>query len=315
MPEVSIIIPIFNEADNIELLFTELAAELALLNKKYELIFVDDGSSDGSSLLLDQIASDNDNTRVLHMRRNYGQTAAIMAGISASKGDILVPMDGDLQNDPADIGMLIDKLREGYDVVSGWRKDREDNPLSRKIPSVIANKIISKIFKISLHDYGCTLKAYRRSVLENIRLYGEMHRFIPIYAAWEGGRVTEMVVSHRPRKHGVSKYGIDRTIRVFLDIFLLYFMDRALDRPIQFFGKFGLYSLVIAGLFLVTAIALKLLEIRDLVATPLLLIGLTFALSGVIFLLMGVLAELQARTYYESQNKNPYSIRKDEEKE
>ena len=221
-------------------MYSALVEALDQLNKSAEIIFVDDGSKDGSAPVLDNLAARDPRVRVLHLSRNYGQTAALMAAIQNSTGDVIIPMDGDGQNDPADIPRLLDKLNEGFDVVSGWRKEREDAALSRRLPSVIANRLISSLLHLPLHDYGCTLKAYRREVVEDVRLYGEMHRFIPIYAAWEGASVTELPVGHHPRRFGKSKYGITRVARVLLDLLILYFIDRAFDRPIQFFGKFGI---------------------------------------------------------------------------
>jgi dolichol-phosphate mannosyltransferase len=232
-----------------------------------------------------------------------------MAGIERASGDIFIPMDADLQNSPSDIPNLLSKLDEGYDVVSGWRKNREDNAVTRLLPSRVANWIISKVMRVPLHDYGCTLKAYRRDVIEGVQLYGEMHRFIPIYAAWEGARVTEIPVSHRARIFGASKYGLGRIFRVILDLFLLYFLDRALDRPIQFFGKFGLYALVLSFLTIIVALVLKFnLEI-SLILTPLPLLAATLGIAGVLFILLGIIAELMTRTYFAASGRMPYSVR------
>ncbi|CAG0964980.1 partial dolichol-phosphate mannosyltransferase, partial [Rhodocyclaceae bacterium] len=269
-----------------------------------------DGSTDGSTELLDQIAAEDRRLRIVHFRRNYGQTAALMAAIDHSTGDILIPMDGDLQNDPQDIPRLLDRLDEGYDVVSGWRKNRQDKAVSRKLPSKVANWIISRISGVSLHDYGCTLKAYRRSVLENVRLYGEMHRFIPIYAAWEGAAITEMVVTHHPRRLGVSKYGLGRITKVILDLVLIRFMHKAFDRPIQFFGKIGLYSGALAVLSGSWALWLKVDQGVSFISTPLPLLSVFLALSGVLCVLLGLLAELQMRVYFESQSKRHYAVRR-----
>jgi dolichol-phosphate mannosyltransferase len=221
---------------------------------------------------------------------------------------VIIPMDGDGQNDPRDIPRLLAKLAEGHDVVSGWRKRREDT-LWRRAPSVAANWLISTLMGVKLHDYGCTLKAYRRDVVEEIRLYGEMHRFIPIYAAWEGARVAELVVDHHPRRFGRSKYGMGRIARVILDLLILYFIDRAFDRPIQFFGKFGLGFIGLAIATVALAVGLRIFDGISLIQTPLPLLAATTALSGILFLLLGVLAEVQVRTYYESQNKPPYKVR------
>src|SRR6516164_784281 len=246
--DISVVIPVYDEAEALPELYRALASTLDRLPQSAEIIFADDGSRDGSGAALDGFAERDQRVRVLHLSRNYGQTAALMAAIQNSTGDIIIPMDGDGQNDPADIPRLLAKLDEGYDVVSGWRLARQDRALTRRLPSLIANRLISALLRVPLHDYGCTLKAYRREVVEDVRLYGEMHRFIPIYAAWEGARVTEIAVSHRPRRFGKSKYGIGRIVRVLLDLLIVYFIDRAFDRPIQFFGKlaFGFFGLAFA---------------------------------------------------------------------
>jgi glycosyltransferase involved in cell wall biosynthesis len=248
--------------------------------------------------------------RVLHLSRNYGQTAALMAAIQHSGGDVVIPMDGDGQNDPADIPRLLEKLGEGFDVVSGWRLAREDHALTRRLPSVVANWLISALLHVPLHDYGCTLKAYRREVLEDVRLYGEMHRFIPIYAAWEGARVTEIPVSHHPRRFGKSKYGIGRVARVLLDLLIVYFIDRAFDRPMQFFGKLGLGLVILAIAIFGWAVVLKYAWDVTLIQTPLPLLAATTGLSGVLFLLLGIIAEVQARIYFEARGRPPYKIRR-----
>ncbi len=306
---LSIIIPIYNEEDCIIPLVEEIIEALSELKKKYEIILVNDGSKDASGKILDQLSADNKNLKIIHFKRNYGQTAALMAGIKNSSGDVLIPMDGDLQNDPHDIPKMLDKLDEGYDVVSGWRKYRQDKRLSRIIPSTIANWIISKISNVDLHDYGCTLKAYRKSVIENVRLYGEMHRFIPIYSYWEGAKITELAVNHRSRKFGQSKYGLSRISRVVLDIVLIRFMHKALDRPIQFFGKIGLYSIFSSIITGIWACLLKLFMDISFVQTPLPLLTVFLTMSGIMFILLGLIAELQMRIYFESQDKLPYTIK------
>jgi glycosyltransferase involved in cell wall biosynthesis len=280
------------------------------LSQSAEIIFADDGSRDGSAETLDALAATDPRVRVLHLARNRGQTAALMAGIQNSTGDVIIPMDGDGQNDPADIPRLVAKLAEGFDVVSGWRVMREDHVLTRRLPSVIANWLISALLHVRLHDYGCTLKAYRREVVEDVRLYGEMHRFIPIYAAWEGARVTEIPVAHHRRSGGKSKYGIGRIARVVLDLLIVFFIDRALDRPIQFFGKLGLGCLCLSGLTLGWALAVKYLIGASLIQTPLPLLATTLGLSGILFLLLGILAEVQARTYFEARGRPPYKIKR-----
>jgi len=277
------------------------------LGKSTEILFIDDGSRDGSSAALDELALSDARVQVLHLRRNYGQTAAIMAGFQHCTGDVIVPMDGDGQNDPADIPRLLEKLSEGFDVVSGWRTVRNDT-FSRRLPSAMANRLISSLLGVRLHDYGCTLKAYRREVIEDVRLYGEMHRFIPIYAAWEGARVTELPVTHHARLHGKSKYGFGRISRVFLDLVILYFIDRAFDRPMQFFGKLGLAFWGLALLTLGWAAVLKFGYGVSLIQTPLPLLAATIGLSGVLFILLGIIAEVLTRIYFEARGKPPYKI-------
>jgi len=301
---------VYNEEEALPAFFRVLAETLDQLPQSAEIIFADDGSTDGSADRLDAIAETDPRVRVLHLSRNYGQTAALMAAIQNSSGDVVIPMDGDGQNDPADIPALLAKLAEGFDVVSGWRVAREDNALTRRLPSIVANSLISALFHVPLHDYGCTLKAYRREVVEDVRLYGEMHRFIPIYAAWEGARVTEIAVSHHPRRFGKSKYGIGRVARVLLDLLIVYFIDRAFDRPIQFFGKLGLGFLVLSVAALGWALVLKYTANISLIQTPLPLLAATIGLSGVLFLLLGIIAEVQVRIYYEARGRPPYKIRR-----
>jgi glycosyltransferase involved in cell wall biosynthesis len=308
--DISVVIPMYNEAKALPIFFRVLAEALDRLPQSAEIIFADDGSTDGSADQLDAIAETDPRVRVLHMSRNYGQTAAFMAAIQNSSGDIVIPMDGDGQNDPADIPRLLAKLAEGFDIVSGWRVAREDKALTRRLPSIVANWLISALLRVPLHDYGCSLKAYGREVLEDVRLYGEMHRFIPIYAAWEGARVTEIAVTHHPRRFGKSKYGIGRIVRVLLDLLIVYFIDRAFDRPIQFFGKlafcfFGLALATFAG-----AVAIKYTHGSSLIQTPLPLLAAVIGLSGILFLLLGIIAEVQARIYYEARGQPPYKIRR-----
>lgn len=308
---VSIVVPVYNEIGNLSPLYDEIQAVLKSDDTigSAELIFVNDGSTDGSTEALDQLAAKDTNFKVIHFRRNYGQSAALMAGIRHAQGEIIVLMDADRQNDPADIPNLIAKLDDGFDVVSGWRRDRKDKGLTRVLPSRIANALISKVSRVELHDYGCTLKAYRREVLENVDLFGEMHRFIPVYASWEGAKVGESVVNHRPRTSGVSKYGLSRTPRVILDIFLVYFMDRAIDRPIQFFGKIGIYSFGLAFLTGMWAVWAKFFNGQSFISTPLPLLVVLLAITGVLFLFIGLLAEIQVRTYFQSAGRPPYSLK------
>ena len=308
--DISVVIPVYNEAEALPELYRALSDTLDRLPQSAEIIFADDGSKDGSAAALDGFAEGDPRVRVLHLSRNYGQTAALMAAIQNSTGDVVIPMDGDGQNDPADIPRLIAKLADGFDVVSGWRTTREDNALTRRLPSVIANRLISALLHVPLHDYGCTLKAYRREVVEDVRLYGEMHRFIPIYAAWEGARVTELAVAHHPRRFGRSKYGIGRVFRVLLDLLIVYFIDRAFDRPIQFFGKLGVGFLVLSVAIFGWALVLKYAWDLSLIQTPLPLLAATIGLSGVLFLLLGIIAEVQARIYYEARGRPPYKIRR-----
>jgi glycosyltransferase involved in cell wall biosynthesis len=308
--DISVVIPVYDEAEALPELYRALSDTLDRLPQSAEIIFADDGSKDGSAAALDGFAEGDPRVRVLHLSRNYGQTAALMAAIQNSTGDIVIPMDGDGQNDPDDIPRLIAKLAEGFDVVSGWRTTREDNALTRRLPSVIANRLISTLLHVPLHDYGCTLKAYRREVVEDVRLYGEMHRFIPIYAAWEGARVTELAVAHHPRRFGRSKYGIGRVFRVLLDLLIVYFIDRAFDRPIQFFGKLGLGFLVLSLAIFGWALVLKYAWDLSLIQTPLPLLAATIGLSGVLFFLLGIIAEVQARIYYEARGRPPYKIRR-----
>ena len=308
--DISVVIPVYNEEGALPAFYRALAEALDRLPQSAEIVFANDGSTDGSADRLDAIAETDPRVRVLHLSRNYGQTAALMAAIQNSSGDVVIPMDGDGQNDPADIPCLLDKLAEGFDVVSGWRAAREDNPLTRRLPSVIANWLISRLLHVPLHDYGCTLKAYRREVLEDVRLYGEMHRFIPVYATWEGARVTEIAVTHHPRRSGKSKYGMGRIARVLLDLLIVYFIDRAFDRPIQFFGKL---ALVFFGLALATfagAAVLKYTYGASLIQTPLPLLAAVIGLSGILFLLLGIIAEVQTRIYYEARGRPPYKIRR-----
>lgn len=315
-PELSVFLPVFDEQDNLRELHSKIASSLDALGRPAEVIYVDDGSTDGSFDVLKEIANGDDRVRVISLRRNYGQTAAMSAGIDAARGEILIPMDADLQNDPADIARLLEKLEQGYDVVSGWRKNRQDRLVSRKIPSQIANKVISLIGGVHLHDYGCSLKAYRREVLQDVKLYGEMHRFIPIYASWAGARVTEIPVDHHARTRGRSKYGISRTVKVIFDLITIKFMAEYHTKPLYVFGTFGLLAFIasiVAGLyalFLKFAQDLGLPQYHaDFVETPLPILCIVMFAISIQFFLMGLLAELLVRTYHESQDKATYAIR------
>jgi glycosyltransferase involved in cell wall biosynthesis len=308
-PDVSIVIPVYNEGQNIAILHGKLVSVLGALKQEYEILFVDDGSLDDTLSQLRKIAREDSKVKVLALSRNFGQTAALSAGIDYCKGKTIIPMDGDLQNDPEDIVPLLTKLREGYDVVSGWRKARKDPLFSRRLPSVIANKIISVLAGVRLHDYGCTMKAYRKDILKNIRLYGEMHRFIPIYAHWIGGRVSEIPVHHYPRKFGASKYGMSRVLKVILDLMVVKFLLSYSQKPIYVFG--GLGFLMIVGAFLsgLYALYLKFFHGTSFILTPLPLLCVLLSVLGTLSILMGFLAEILTRTYYESQGKPTYQIR------
>lgn len=307
-PSITVTVPIFNEAENIPTLYERIRAALDALDESWEVVFVNDGSRDGSAELLDAVAASDARAVVVHFPRNYGQTAAMMAGMDHARGAIIVPMDGDLQNDPADIARLLEKLDEGFDVVSGWRKDRQDHAIKRNLPSRIANAIISRVSGVHLHDYGCSLKAYRRDALEGVKLYGEMHRFVPIYAAWNGARVGEIPVQHHPRLHGESKYGLERVFKVVLDLLVVKFLFRYASKPIYLFGGFGLFSILCALLAGLWAIGLKLFNDVSLILTPLPLFAVFLGAVGVLSILMGLLAEMLNRTYHESQSKAVYRV-------
>jgi len=311
-PELSIFLPVFNEEPNLPPLHEKLDQALAKLGRTAEIIFVDDGSSDGSLNVLREIAAKDARVRVVALRRNYGQTPAMAAGIHAARGRVLIPMDADLQNDPADITRLLDKLDEGYDVVSGWRKNRQDTLITRKIPSQMANWLISKIGGVPLHDYGCSLKAYRRESLEDVQLYGEMHRFIPIYASWSGARVTEIPVEHHARTMGKSKYGLSRTVKVVFDLMTIKFMASYQTKPLYMFGFAGLITFVISFLCAVYAFLMKYASWphhADFIQTPLPVLAMVLLVLGVQFFFMGLLAEMLVRTYHESQAKPIYAVR------
>ncbi len=305
---ISVIIPIFNEEDNIDKLSEALLK--ALNNIKYEVLFINDGSTDNSENKLITVTEKYNNFHLYSLRRNYGQTAAMQAGFDHAIGDIIIPMDGDLQNDPEDIPKLINKIKEGFDVVSGWRKNRLDKKYTRIIPSKIANSLISKISGIHLHDYGCTLKAYKKEILSEIKLYGEMHRFIPIYASWEGAKVTEIPVNHHARSAGKTKYGLSRIPKVILDLLVIRFFDKSLDRPIHLFGKFGLFMFVMSIILSLLAIFLKLFLNISFILTPLPLLVVFFTMSGLMCIFIGLIAEIQSRIYFESIGRTSYLIKK-----
>ena len=312
VPDISVFFPVYNEEPNLRPLHEKLNSSLAQLGRSAEIIYDDDGSTDGSLNVLREIAAQDPRVRVIAFRRNYGQTPAMAAGIHAARGRVLIPMDADLQNDPADIVRLLDKLDEGYDVVSGWRKNRQDTLITRKIPSKMANWIISKIGGVPLHDYGCSLKAYRRESLEDVQLYGEMHRFIPIYASWSGARVTEIPVEHHARTMGTSKYGLSRTVIVVFDLMTIKFMASYQTKPLYMFGFAGMTTFVISFLCAVLALLMKFANWphhADFVQTPLPVLTMVMLVLGVQFFFMGLLAEMLVRTYHESQSKPIYAVR------
>lgn len=309
--KLSLIVPVYNEKENLTLLMDAICTALEFVNHEWEVIYVDDGSKDGSLDVLESLAQTHpDHVRVVVFRRNFGQTAAIAAGIDYSHGDTIVLLDADLQNDPADIPMLLAKLDEGYDLVSGWRKDRKDNALTRTIPSNLANGLISWVTGVHLHDYGCTLKAYRREALEGFRLYGEMHRFIPVFAHSIGARITELPVHHHPRRFGKAKYGLERTLKVVLDLFTVKFLLEYSHKPIRLFGGAGMLLISGSGTLLLYLFVRRLLENTPVLGSPLFQLGVMFFILGFQSILMGLIAELLARTYHESQKKTTYTVRK-----
>ena len=309
MTKISIVIPVFNEAENLPLLHQELHSALDEQSFEWEVILVDDGSTDESPKILERLAKeDPKNTKVIILRRNFGQTPAMAAGIDHSCGEIIVMMDADLQNDPVDIPMLVEKIDEGYDLVSGWRKNRKDTYLTRILPSKIANALISKVTGVKLHDYGCTLKAYRREVLTEFKLYGEMHRFLPAYAGQVGARISEVVVSHHSRKFGTTNYGLSRTFKVVLDLFTAKFMGSYSQKPIYLFGGFGAGMIAFSVLGFIYLAYRKIMQM-GVADSPFLVLSTMFFIIGFQSILMGLIAEVMARTYHESQDKPVYNIR------
>lgn len=307
--KLSVIIPVYNEVENIDEMHAALKAALAAFD--HELILVDDGSNDGTVERLEALAEqDREHTVVVEFRRNFGQTAAIAAGIDHASGEVIVLIDADLQEDPADIPMLVAKIEEGYDVVSGWRRERKDAFLTRTLPSRIANALISRVTGVRLHDYGCTLKAYRREVLQGFRLYGEMHRFIPAYAGGVGARIIEVPVTHRPRMRGKAKYGLERTFKVILDLFTVKFLISYANKPIYLFGGLGFLLGLMSVIVLVILSVRRVLYDEHLVRSPLLLLTVMLFILGMQSIMMGLIAELLARTYHESQQKPIYFVRR-----
>jgi glycosyltransferase involved in cell wall biosynthesis len=307
-PEVSVVVPLLNEQDNIQPLYEQIKQALDS-RYVYEIVFVDDGSSDNSFNILRRLQKPDNRIRVIRFRKNFGQTAALSAGFTYARGKIIAAIDADLQNDPADIPKMIDKLHEGFDVVSGWRKKRHDKAITRLLPSKIANWLIAKITGVTLHDFGCTLKVYRKEILTETKLYGEMHRFIPALASWSGARIAEMVVNHRPRTAGAPKYGLERTVKVILDLITVKFLLSFSTKPIQLFGGWGFLSLFFGIVSAVAVILMKVLKGEDMTGNPLLFLTILLWIIGVQFILMGLLAELLVRTYHESQNRPTYAIK------
>ncbi len=307
--EVSVVIPVFEEEESLRELYSRLKKVLDGLSETSEIIFVDDGSRDKSFEILKQLCLEDKTVRVISFRKNFGQTAAFAAGFKHAKGRKIITLDADLQNDPEDIPKLLDKIDQGWDVASGWRKNRQDKFLTRRLPSVIANKLISRITGVRLHDYGCTIKAYRGEIAKNIELYGQMHRFIPALARWVGAEVTEVVVSHHPRKHGKSKYGLLRTVNVVLDLITVKFLMSYSTKPIQIFGLVGLGSGFLGFLMFVYALYERQVYLVPMGNRPVFLLSVLLFIVGVQFISMGLLSELQVRTYHESQDKPVYSIK------
>ncbi len=309
--DLSVISPVYNEEESVVLLHQAVTKSLSPLNLEWELVLVNDGSTDGSQKQLEMLAeADPAHVRVVEFRRNFGQTTAISAGIDYSRGKIIVLIDADLQNDPADIPMMLDKLNEGYDVVSGWRVNRQDTFITRTLPSHLANGLISRVTGVHLHDYGCTLKAYRREVITGFRLYGEMHRFIPVYAKWVGANIVEVPVHHHSRRFGKAKYGLERTLKVILDLFTVKFFNSFSSKPIYLFGGLGLGLIIAAFIVLLFLIGLRIFAGEHMIRSPLLILSVMLVILGFQSILQGLIAELLMRTYHESQHKLTYTIRK-----
>jgi glycosyltransferase involved in cell wall biosynthesis len=307
----SVVVPFFNEQESVAQLYVKIIDVMDALGEPYEIVFVDDGSKDGTFRLLSEIARDDDRVVIVRLRRNFGQTAALKAGFDHSRGEVIISMDGDLQHDPAEIPRFIEKIGEGYDIVSGWRVERTDHWLTRQLPSRVANRIMARLSRVDLHDFGTTFKAYRREILSEIHLYGELHRFIPALASWAGASVAEVPITNIPRKNGKSNYGISRTIRVLLDLLSVKFLLDYSTKPLQFFGVAGLLCLAGGGGIGLWVFARKALLDEGLLANhgPLMLLGMALVMGGIQFIAIGLIGELLARTYYESQNKPVYTVR------
>ena len=307
--KLSVVIPCFNEQNNIKPLYREIKRVVDPLLPDYEIIYIDDGSSDGSFEEMKKLAESDSRVRAIKFKKNFGQTAALSAGFNLAGGEVIISMDGDLQNDPSDIPRFLETLEQGYEVVSGWRKRRKDNILTRKFPSWMANKIISLISGVKLHDYGCTMKAYRREILRGVRLYGEMHRFIPIYARWQGAKIAEIVVHHRPRKYGKTKYKLNRVFKVILDLIVIKFLEKYSQKPIYLFGGFGMISILLSFVSFALMIYYKFWGGKTFIQTPLPVLTVMFGMLGFVSILIGLIAEMGSRTYYESQQKQTYQIK------
>lgn len=306
---ISLSIPVYNEREALEPLFQKVKHVMDRHGKPWEIIFVNDGSHDGSEEVLDRLASGHPEVKVVHFRRNFGQTAAMMAGFDFASGEVVIPMDGDGQNDPEDIPKMLARLEEGYDVCSGWRKDRQDKALQRNLPSIMANKLISAVSGVKLHDFGCSLKAYRAEFIKGVRLYGEMHRFLPVYAKWHGARITEIPVNHYARTSGSSKYGLERVLKVLMDLMTVKFLDKYMLKPMYLFGFWGVVFFVASFTFTIWAFYMRYVESYWFTQTPLPMMAVFSFMTGVICILMGLLAEMTTRTFHESQGKSIYMVR------
>ncbi len=309
-PKISIVIPVKDEEANLPILYEKIADVCKHDLQNSEIIFVNDGSSDNTQSVVEELRLKDNRIKIAQLRRNFGQTAATSAGFDIARGEIIITMDADLQNDPADIPRLYNKLNEGYDIVSGWRKDRKDKFITRRLPSIAANKIISKLTGVHLHDYGCTLKAYRKEALDGIHLYGDMHRFIPIFPTTQGFKVTEIEVTHHPRRFGNSKYGISRILKVLIDIITVQFFVKFITKPMRLFGTFGIFFIGSGIAISIYMAFLKLFRGISIGDRPLLLLGILLIIAGIQIVSLGILGEVISRIYFESQNKKTYSIKK-----